>query len=166
MFSHISVTEIWLRVQLKNNVKILYIICVQRKYINTKYYFFSFFLIFLNIFFNICLFCILEKLTIICVLYILCKVYYVIIYQVCYFVSQISVAGTNCHSSKPMSRDNKLVTDTHRRQFDFDPSLCRERGQKVWRYHDEDSSKFVQGVSQLPSESKLRPVEGLMRAWI
>lgn len=48
----------------------------------------------------------------------------------CYYLSivllflQTSVARTNCHLSEPMSRDNKLVTNAHKRQSDFDSSLC------------------------------------------
>lgn len=55
-----------------------------------------------------------------------------------------------------MSRVGELFADTHGGTTNFDLSLRRRRGWKVRRRHDEDSTKFVQGVSQLPSESKLR----------
>lgn len=78
-----------------------------------------------------------------------------------YFVLQARAAESNSHPSKPLRAE--LVTDTHRRFSSFDHDLrCRWRRQIRLRY-DEDSTKFIQGVSQLPIESKLRTTEKVTR---
>lgn len=76
-------------------------------------------------------------------------------YNVKYFLSQARAIETNYHLPKSMSRA-ELVTDTYRDLSNLDPGLRCRRGRQVRRCYDEDSTKFVQGVSQLPSESKLK----------
>lgn len=74
----------------------------------------------------------------------------------CRIVLQSGVAEANHHSPESVFRVDKLVAAADGGAANFDLGLRRRRVRQVRRRHDEDPTKFVQDVSQLPSESKLR----------
>lgn len=75
-----------------------------------------------------------------------------------YFILQTCLGEANHNSSKSLFRAGKFVCNSHGEFSNFDSGLRRWWERQIWRGHDEDSTKFIQGV-HLPNESKLKTAE-------